>query len=632
MKVNVTCGAIRTLLCIVLAVASPRAIALSFAVNSETDAVDTSPGDGVCVSSAGQCTLRAAIQEANALLGPDFIRLPAGNYVLTLPSAGQNNPDEAIHNDAHGDLDILDDVTINGAEAASTFIDGNAATRVMNISVRTPQSSRGPTANVSNLTIRNGRGDSVVNGGGIHVTGRSTLNLTRSVVENNQSRQFGGGISLAGTLGLNETTIRGNTLPQSVCGGQTSSGGGIFLFISAAATIDKSTISSNSACRGGGIYNGGGTLRVKNSTISGNIAKVRGGGIFISGDAAIAFSTITNNRANDNSPPQADILSGESNIRFGGGIYNVGTLRMGNSIVAGNTDDRDRFESGYSPDCWSRATDSSPGTRFTSLRGNLVGIGNANCNLLDRSGGNTVFDRVGVADSSVNTPIDPLLFALTDNGGPTLTHPLAFGSPAIDLGNAITPLASFFNCPNRDQRNFVRPIDGNRAGGAQCDAGAYESGSTEGPIIIEFVARLLEASAALLETEPPFQVQNLGTPSKCLQPEDGRPSIGDLMSAKICSASAAQNVRFRPNTNGSFRMTIAGLCVGSPRGFANGARLQLLACNGSTSQSFVISGGRFAPFNAPDQVMDLNTNNNNDVIVFRDGGNPNQRWNSLPRR
>src|SRR5262249_4471441 len=73
-------------LAIGLAVLLPVAAqAAQFAVNSTADAVDAAPGDGTCATSTGVCTLRAAIQEANALTGgPHTIRLPPGTYALTI--------------------------------------------------------------------------------------------------------------------------------------------------------------------------------------------------------------------------------------------------------------------------------------------------------------------------------------------------------------------------------------------------------------------------------------------------------------------------------------------------------------------------------------------------------------------
>src|SRR4030065_2429571 len=66
--------------------------AATFTVNSTADAVDANPGDGVCETAPGNgvCTLRAAVQEANALPGADTINLPAGIYLLTRPGNDSN--------------------------------------------------------------------------------------------------------------------------------------------------------------------------------------------------------------------------------------------------------------------------------------------------------------------------------------------------------------------------------------------------------------------------------------------------------------------------------------------------------------------------------------------------------------
>jgi len=56
----------------------------TFVVNSTDDAVDANIGDGICATASGFCTLRAAVQEANAHLGPDVISLPAGTYTLAI--------------------------------------------------------------------------------------------------------------------------------------------------------------------------------------------------------------------------------------------------------------------------------------------------------------------------------------------------------------------------------------------------------------------------------------------------------------------------------------------------------------------------------------------------------------------
>ena len=75
---------LQTIVLMVLLLISQPLFAFTFDVNDTTDAVDDNPGDGVCHTAANTCTLRAAIQEANAWPGPDAIRLPAGIYNLTI--------------------------------------------------------------------------------------------------------------------------------------------------------------------------------------------------------------------------------------------------------------------------------------------------------------------------------------------------------------------------------------------------------------------------------------------------------------------------------------------------------------------------------------------------------------------
>src|SRR5918999_4603577 len=85
--------------------ADPAGAALPIVVNDTADLPDNSVGNGVCATSAGRCTLRAAIQEANALLGHDTINVPPGTYELEVPSVNEDVP-------STGDHDIADSVSI----------------------------------------------------------------------------------------------------------------------------------------------------------------------------------------------------------------------------------------------------------------------------------------------------------------------------------------------------------------------------------------------------------------------------------------------------------------------------------------------------------------------------------------
>src|SRR5436189_1177281 len=121
------------------------AMGANFTVDSTADAVDAMPGDGACATLGGRCTLRAAVQEANARPGADGVSLPAGTYVLAILGAGE---DAAVT----GDLDITDDLTITGAGAESTIVDGGHIDRVFHIVRRL----EGPTVEISGIAVRNG--------------------------------------------------------------------------------------------------------------------------------------------------------------------------------------------------------------------------------------------------------------------------------------------------------------------------------------------------------------------------------------------------------------------------------------------------------------------------------------------
>ena len=127
---------------------SASAQAATFAVNDPLDVVDAAPGNGVCETAPGNgvCTLRAAIQETDARVGADEIILPPNTYVLEIADR----------------LTITDSLTITGAGASITIINGNRAVRSNSGVLQV-----GPliAVSISGVTIRNGRTEEI--GGGI---------------------------------------------------------------------------------------------------------------------------------------------------------------------------------------------------------------------------------------------------------------------------------------------------------------------------------------------------------------------------------------------------------------------------------------------------------------------------------
>ncbi len=280
-----------------------------FHVNSTSDAVDANPGDGLCAAAGGLCTLRAAIIEANATVVTDTIDLPAGLYTLTLPGVGEDNA-------LSGDLDIRSPMTINGAGAALTIIDGNGLDRVFDIN------SLGAIT-MSGLTIRHGDGSSNPDYqvGGIYQVG-SSLTLSNCVVTANQGSGIGAdGLVLGiGWLDLENTTVSLNNYPFGTGGGLSISS--LFKQV----VINNSQVISNTSGYGGGVNVGDFSIvSINNSVIRGNSASVSGGGLINSGGLVSLSSTLVQ----DN---QA--------VMNGGGIYNAidyGRVVLDESNVSGNT-------------------------------------------------------------------------------------------------------------------------------------------------------------------------------------------------------------------------------------------------------------------------------------------------------
>ncbi len=300
-------------------------------VDSTADAVDADPGDGVCADASGACTLRAAVQEANACPGDQEIVLPAGTYTLTLAGAGEGAA-------ATGDLDIYGDVTLTGAGAGSTVIDGGGLDRVAEL--------RGAVT-LQDLRIRNG--GNVRYGGGISVTGSGTATVSRCVVENNGATDGGGGLVVGegGVLTVVDTAVSGNSARY---------GAGIHNYVGE-VTLERSTVSGNTATQqGGGINNQGGTLTVVNGTISGNQGGLTGGGLmnYAGATATLTHVTVAGNAASVGAGIDNDASQG------------AGTVTLVNSLVADSSGGSDCANAGQLVVTASLDTDGSCGDATTA--------------------------------------------------------------------------------------------------------------------------------------------------------------------------------------------------------------------------------------------------------------------------
>lgn len=251
-------------LAVLMVSATQIAHAAAFTVNTTNDTVDATPGDGICADVNGDCSLRGAIREANALAGTDTVTVPAGTYTLTIAGVGEQQ-------NATGDLDIRDSLNLVGADAASTIIQagtssgsaGNGIDRVLEV-------IGSITVNISDVTIRYGQLGGGAGGGGLSISSGGTTTLDECIVADNyvSSVNFGGGgiFLAAGSLTINNSTIAGNV--------HNNRGGGVFNDnggTGGAVIINNSTFSANSSGQGGAIATDG-PLTISNSTFYGNSA------------------------------------------------------------------------------------------------------------------------------------------------------------------------------------------------------------------------------------------------------------------------------------------------------------------------------------------------------------------------
>lgn len=309
----------RTVLCL-LVLAAPAVHAAAFLPNTLTDSTD-----GQCDN---HCSLREAIQAANANEGPDFILLNAGTYVLSLEGAGDDLG-------ATGDLDIRDDVIIVGRDAINTVIDGLNLDRVFDVHA-------GDKLELVGVTVRNGRTVSGP-GGGIHVLGE--LSLTRGVVTGSFAQSDAGG----GIYGGNDSKV----------------------------TLIQSTLWGNRATNGAGLYIAG-TVEMVNSTLSGNIATNQGGGLYATSqsEGEVSSSTITGNSA----------VQGGGVYVVSDPFISVTHPDFSNTIIAGNGSGVEADCSGYASSAGHNLLgigSAGPGTGcpdFSVSKGDILGTAAAPVN------------------------------------------------------------------------------------------------------------------------------------------------------------------------------------------------------------------------------------------------------------
>jgi CSLREA domain-containing protein len=271
-----------------------RSVPSTFTVNTTLD--DLTPANG-------KLSLREAITKANDNAGADVIVLPVGVFRITQTGAGEDA-------NTTGDFDITSAVTIQGAGAGLTIINGQQLDRVFDVFGSGPSSIK---VIFQGATVRNG----VVTGpgGGISVV-NADLVVRDCAITDNRASGPGGGISNNDLPGTGNVKLLRSTVARNLTG---ATGGGGTVIGGSTLTVADSTVRRNSAALGGGGIDAS-TARLTNSTVSGNSAGGSGGGI----DASTA--TLTNS-----------IVSGNTAATDGGGIFLFGTATLTDCTVSGNS-------------------------------------------------------------------------------------------------------------------------------------------------------------------------------------------------------------------------------------------------------------------------------------------------------
>jgi uncharacterized repeat protein (TIGR01451 family) len=315
-----------------------------------------------------------------------------------------------------GEIAFAKSLTLVGPGASSVTVSGNNAARIFNLT----DSSK--TFAISGLTLQNAA--AIGQGGAIATNGALVVDSVQ--FSSNQASDGGGAIFIGRTVlaDLGTAIIKNSSFSANRVSGASGAGGGAILLTGAPGFSAA--------------------LTMVNSTVSGNVANASigmpGGGIsFSSATVVLISSTIAFNHAG---AAGADLHQGSvagSSLTLRNSIVSDGTIDA-SPIVAS---DRDIYQPG--------------GATINSLGFNIV----------QRRSAATGYQASDAPDGT-----NPQLAALANNGGPTLTHALIAGSPALDFVPTVQCVDESSQPLLRDQRGpaFVRQSAGNL-----CDAGAFEA-------------------------------------------------------------------------------------------------------------------------------------------------------------
>jgi len=427
-------------------------------------------GTGEAMSNDGVCTLPEAIENAGndsdngrtmsgecaAGSGADEIQLPAGQ-TITLTSALPA---------LQGDVSIVGNQA--RVERTNTACNLDGTTDAGEFRLLSAQSA-GQTVVLSDFTLANGCADGAVgpdSQGGALRSDTNYVTLQGMRFEDNQARTDGGAVASfsegIASLAINSSVFLNN---------QALGNGGALRTNSMSPLIEDSTFTGNQAADGGAFHHRYGVPTVSRSTFSGNTGTVRGGAISFMRHSASPGQTFTLDESTLDSNTAASgggiysigtvsvqnsTLSGNSSTQ-GGGIYlsAQGSLQMSDSTLA------DNVGGGGSQIYW---TETSTVSLMRSVLSGTYPACSTTSTYPSGSDNLATDTSCNVVGATVVSAGALALGPLQDNGGPTKTRALALGSTAIDAaGNG---------CSGTDQRGVARPF------GTACDAGAFEVDET----------------------------------------------------------------------------------------------------------------------------------------------------------
>jgi predicted outer membrane repeat protein len=343
------------------------------------------------------------------------------------------------------------------------------------------------------------------NGGAIYnASAEQGFLITGSTFDNNSSYELHGGAIYmeAGDLEIYNSDFLENTSGSNAY--PTGDGGAIYSLAGDVSLITNNFIGNRAYGVGGMIYAGpGSNVRLREVRSEADDACHGGGALYVEGETEILQSTFENNRAGGlyiiwNLP---HYLLSECEVAHGGAIYNAGTLTLDQSLLDDFVAEEDGdgiynlgnltvLNSTFNRNiCSTAEAINNHGTAdlsfSTFVYSNLVNSGTMTVkNIIVTNCTGSCINLGSFADIGDNIALDPACpfsiilanfselnidSALSDNGGPTLTHRVSFPSPVFNMASCSTVSGDPVNV---DQRGVTRPIPPYST--SYCDIGAFE--------------------------------------------------------------------------------------------------------------------------------------------------------------